>query len=333
MVTEKKRLAPRVACIPVHSRFKSSCLKKGLHVSEENEKIPQAVLVPNKRWDWIWILPLLAIASSGWILLSNLAHQGVPITVRFFQGHGLKAGDVVKYRGIEVGQVESIQLSSDLDRVVARVMLDESAEELAREGTRFWVVRPQLDLSGPRGLETVVGAHYVNVLPGDGEPTRSFDGLDEPPLAIAHTEGGLHLRLSTPMAGGLRAGAPVVYRQVPVGHIRGVELSDDALGVHIHAVIDRRYRDWVTSEARFWKTGGATFKAGLFSGISVDVDSMQSLVMGGISMALPPSEGDPVDDGFDFALHEQPDPEWLEWTPPRFERTMGELLAPEKDSD
>lgn len=302
-------------------------------MNEEKSVVPEALQVPNRRWDWIWILPLLAVATSGWILFSNLADQGVPITVQFLQGHGLKAGNVVKYRGIEVGQVESIRLSSDLGRVVARVILDESAEELAREGTRFWVVRPQLDFSGPRGLETVVGAHYVNVLPGDGEPTRSFDGLEEPPLAIAHSEGGLLIRFIASMAGGLRAGAPVVYRQVPVGHIRRVELSQDALEVHIHAVIDPRYRGWVTRDARFWKTGGATFKAGWLSGISVDVDSMRSLVMGGITMALPPSEGEPVTDGFDFTLYEKPDPEWLEWTPPKFEKTMAELLAPEIEPD
>ena len=37
---------------------------------------------------------------------------------------------------------------------------------LACEGSRFWIVRPQVSLSRVAGLETVVGARYIGALPG-----------------------------------------------------------------------------------------------------------------------------------------------------------------------
>ena len=119
--------------------------------SEFREHYPEAkVLRPQDRSGWwelglLWLPPLaLAGAIASFVLVSQ--DEGREISVRFKQGHGLKVGDAVKHRGIEVGSVTGIGLSEDLGGVVARLRLRDEANGLAREGTQFWIERPQLSL-------------------------------------------------------------------------------------------------------------------------------------------------------------------------------------------
>jgi paraquat-inducible protein B len=56
-------------------------------------------------------------------------------------------------------------------------------------------------------------------------------------------------------------------------------------------------------------------KAGLFRGLQFDVDSLRSLVVGGVSMSVLAGEGGEVEDGHRFILHDEPDDKWLDWAP------------------
>jgi len=68
---------------------------------------------------------LLAIGLVVW----SLPPQGTRITISFPQGHGLEAEDAVRYRGIDVGIVESVQLPPAMDSVNVHVNLLPSAND------------------------------------------------------------------------------------------------------------------------------------------------------------------------------------------------------------
>ncbi|MDX1654802.1 MAG: MlaD family protein, partial [Candidatus Competibacteraceae bacterium] len=275
---------------------------------------PTARLRPRSRLSWLWLLPLLALLGAGWLVWSSLAQRGIPVEISFAQGHGLKAGDSLRYRGIQVGRVREVVLGTELSGIRVRLELDPSARELARTGSRFWIVRPRLDLSGVSGLETVVGANYLMVLPGQGTFTDHFVGLEDPPLLEILEPGGLRITLTTPRKGSLRPGAPVNYRQVTVGTILEVGLAKDASAVEAEVYIHPQYASLIRSNTRFWKTGGARVSAGL-TGLSLAVDSIQGLILGGVTLAIPPQPGQPVDDGHRFQVFDEPDDQWLEWVP------------------
>lgn len=62
---------------------------------------------------------------------------------------------------------------------------------------------------------------------------------------------------------------------------------------------------------------GLDMRIGLFSGAEVDVESLKSLLVGGIAFATPASpEARPVRDAMVFRLHDQAEKEWLKWAPP-----------------
>jgi hypothetical protein len=226
----------------------------------------------------------------------------------------LKAGDTLRYRGIEVGRVEQVTLKANLEAITVKVRLSPEAQDLARTGSEFWIVRPELDLSGVRGLDTLVGANYLAVQPGQGSSRYQFVGLEQPPLFTAEEAGGLEIVLVTPGKSNLLPGAPLSYRQVEIGQILTVDLARDASAVEARARIAPRYLTLIRENTRFWKTGGARLNAGL-TGFSLAVDSVQSLIQGGVTMAIPPDPGPPVAPAYRFPLHDEPQKEWLTWVP------------------
>ena len=143
---------------------------------------------PARRPSPAWILPLAAILFAGWLGVRAWGDRGTTITVQFEQGHGLKVANAVRYRGISVGEVRAVRLVDKQSGVAATPMVEvelrllEEASRVARGGSRFWIVRPQLGLNAVAGLETLIGPRYINVLPGEGPPQRRFIGLPDAPV-------------------------------------------------------------------------------------------------------------------------------------------------------
>lgn len=120
--------------------------------------------------------------------------------------------------------------------------------------------------------------------------------------------------LTTPGKSSLTPGAPISYRQVVIGKVLTIDLSKDASTVEAKAYITPKYVSLIRADTKFWKTAGARVMAGL-GGLSVNVESVQSLIMGGVTLAIPPNPGQPVAQGQRFPLYDQPEKEWLEWVP------------------
>ena len=155
-----------------------------------SERLPVAVLKPERRLSAAWIVPLIVLVLAIWLGFSAWRQRGIHVRVQFPEGYGLKVGDDVRYRGITVGEVSDVALAPDLQSVLASLSLHARADQLARVGSRFWVVRPQLRLSGVAGVETLVGPRYVAVLPGtehgSGRTTRQREFIVYPSFAGRH---------------------------------------------------------------------------------------------------------------------------------------------------
>jgi hypothetical protein len=273
------------------------------------------VAVPRRRLSWIWLLPLMAAIATTVLLVRIPLTHGTTVSIRFVVGNGLVPGDSLRHRGVQIGSVERVALEDEGASVLVEVRLDPSAEPLARSGSRFWVVRPVLSLAGATGLETVVGPRYLAIEPGNGPLVRSFVGLEAPPVLVGLEPGGLEVVLDAPARSGLRAGAPVSFRQMDVGRVKSVKLASDANAVEALCYIEPAYAGLVRKHTRFWAAGGIEVSAGLFNGLRIEVDSIQALLAGGVAFATPPEAGPEVAMCAHFPLFQRPEPEWLQWRP------------------
>ena len=260
----------------------------------------------------LWLLTLACLCLAVWLAWSSMPPSGPTIVITFPQGHGLKAGDAVRYRGIDVGQVERVSLSPGLQSVEAVVVLNPEAGAVSREGSRFWIVRPVVSLTEVRGLETLVGARYIGVSPADpgSPPVSVFDGLPSPP-ADELAAGGLTLVLRAPERHGISAGSPIDWRGMPVGVVLSAGLAPDARHVDFTVRIDRPYRRLIRKESRFWITSGFDMDIGL-SGLRLNAESLTTIARGGISLMTPASASDEeCRPGHVFAMSDPPDDAWL----------------------
>ncbi|MFO0180409.1 MAG: MlaD family protein, partial [bacterium] len=204
-------------------------------------EIPSAIVVPSnadRPTKWWWLTAGCVLVSVSLFFYSQQT-IGEPIVIEFLDGYGIKPEDRLKHHGIDVGQVEKVELSSELDRVLVHVRLQRNASTLARDGTQFWIVRPTFSIDSVGGLETILGAKYLAVAPGPakGPKASRFLGLETPPVASAK-DGSLEILLDSGTRGGLSNGAPILYRGYKIGSVLQVGLATDARSVRARCAIE-----------------------------------------------------------------------------------------------
>ena len=272
--------------------------------------------MPTTTISRLWTITALCAAIAAGLVFWQVGAHGPTIEVHFAEGYGLQAGDPVRYRGINVGEVRQIVLGESLEGVVVQIQLTEAAANLASEGTRFWIERPNISIGKIHGLDTLVGGRYVGVLPAPpGSPaSQEFYGLDVATAPVRNITDGLEVTLESKGRFGLQTGSPIVYRGVTVGQILSVGLTNDAATVEARAYIEPKYRQLVRENTRFWSNSGLDVKIG-FSGIELDADTLATIAAGGVAFATPDLPGNLASTGQRFELSKSPRAEWLKWQP------------------
>lgn len=269
---------------------------------------PQAAVKRCSLLSPFWIVPILALALAGFFAFQHLTREGPKITIRFSDADGIVAGKtLIKLRGVKVGEVGSVDWDEQRGEVVVTAHLLRSVAGLAREGTTFVLSKPQLGFMGIQGLSTIFSGPALELRPGSGAPARDFRGYPDE-RSLLSEEPSLRLRLS---AGGIRAlaeGDPVVYRGIEVGAVSRTSLAPDGGSVSVELAIEERYAPLVRVTSKFWEASGVQVRFGL-GGLRVDVESLQSLLKGGIAFATP-KPGPAARPGAAFFLYSKPEPSW-----------------------
>ena len=244
--------------------------------------------VIRRRWPSpIWLVPVIALLIGASMLLHAWLAAGPEIAITFQTATGLEPGKTaVKYKDVTVGIVKDIQLRGDDSQVLVTVSLNESAENLARADTRFWVVRPRVGIGGVTGIDTLLSGAYIGVDKGSSARTRSaFTGLESPPAVINNMPGSRFV-VQTDDLGSLDIGSPVYYRRVPVGRIASYQLNADGKSVSLQIFIDAPYDRFVTPNSRFWNASGLDVSVGA-NGFRLRTQTVAAIMVGGIAFATP----------------------------------------------
>jgi paraquat-inducible protein B len=273
-------------------------------------------VIKKMRWPRfaVWLAPALALVVAGGYLYDYFELRGPQFTITFHDAGGLKPGETkVMHLGVDIGVVSTVELSSDHNQAVVTVRLQRWARDFGREGASFWVVRPEISMQEISGLATVLSGPYIDTIPGTGEIQSEFSGLDKRPVSL---DPGLRITLKSPRVDRITADSPVYFRGVAVGIIQSIQVDGEGDAVDMGILIQQRFAPLVRKNSKFWVISGVDVKGGLLTGMQMKVESIRTLISGGVGFATPDNDmGDPAQNGDVFPVYDDSKDEWLGWDP------------------
>jgi len=236
------------------------------------------------RVSLVWLLPLIAMLFAVFVLWRAYVDRGPLIEITFENAGGVEAGETkIRRRDVNVGTVEAVRLSDDLDSVIIEARLDPQVSAYIDVDTRFWIVNAQINTTEISGLSTLLSGAYIEVDWDDqpGERRSEFVGLVEAPLTT-RGQPGMRVTLDAEEAGYIYVGSPLFHRQIEVGRVERRRLSEDGTQVLFDVFVASPYHKHIYPETRFYGVSGveASFNA---QGASVRVESIAALFTGGIA--------------------------------------------------
>ncbi|HIQ14455.1 MAG TPA: MCE family protein [Leucothrix sp.] len=272
---------------------------------------PTAQLNPKSRFSLIWIIPLTAALIGGWLVFKYYSERGTMITIILDDASGVEAKKTpVRYKSVQVGKVKKIGLTSDLKKVKVTAEIFPGMAKNLTANTRFWVVKPRVSFQGISGLDTLLSGVHIGMDPGNlnteddsSSILESYIGLSKPPI-ITSKEKGTSLTLKTSKLGSLDISSPVYYRKIKVGEVTGYHLDPDNDMIDVSIYVHAPYDNKIKTSSRFWNASGLELEL-TTSGVSVRMESLTSLLVGGIAFETPTNEtGYPLDGKNDFKLYD-----------------------------
>lgn len=211
--------------------------------------------------------------------------NGSYITLIAKDASKLSKGMAIKYMGLTVGKVESLELQSAKKQIKATAYIDgQYAPMLAKAGSVFRAISPELDPSGVKNLDAALG-NYIRVEAGKGKPQSQFTLADTDTVNTTYAN-GFPIIVETTDARGIVPEAPVLFRGMQVGIVQRLNLSELGDRVLIHLSIQDKYKHLVRNNTEFWAASGYTMDISL-QGVSMNSGTMSQLLKGGIEFSTP----------------------------------------------
>jgi paraquat-inducible protein B len=222
------------------------------------------------------------------IVWRGISQKGPTITITFQSAAGIETGKTqIRYRDVVIGLVKSVRLNGTHNGVIVEAELTKNGASFARDGSRFWVVRPRIGLGGVSGLTTLLSGSYIetdfDTISTSRKNEKDFVGLEQPP-PITSDRPGRHFALRSNTLGSLGPGAPIYFRRIQVGLVTGFTLNDTGEHVDLNIFVDAPYDKFVQSSTRFWNESGIDLTIGP-QGMNLQTESLLSIIAGGISFA------------------------------------------------
>lgn len=265
---------------------------------------------------YVWFFPVIAIAISVWLFMGYFNQKGPEILISFDDASGIQAEKTqIRFRGVVVGTVKEVTISSDNKDVIARAVLHKDATHLAVEGSKYWVVVPKVNFQGITGLETLIEGTYIAVLPGSpkAKTQMNFHGTigRETNESLEDTSAYV---LEADRVESMSPGDVVSFRGMKVGSVSKVNLSKSAQSILIEINIENKYTRLIRTNTMFWRKVGVQANLGLFKS-EVKIESLESLMRGGIDLFTPEPAGEKAKAHTRFALLKGPPEGWEKWNP------------------
>jgi len=253
------------------------------------EDVPSAVAVSKRRKSpqLIWLIPIVAVLIGGWLAVKTILEKGPTVTITFKTAEGLEAGKTkIKYKNIDIGDVNSVEFSKDLEHVVVTAELKKAVTSHLVEDVKFWIVKPRISGGQVSGIGTLFSGSYIEMDRGKSSTRReAFEGLEVEPSVTGDVSGRMFV-LQGKNLGSHDVGTPVLYRRVRVGKVAFNELNEDGSGITLKIFVESPYDKFVNSNSRFWDVSGIDITADA-QGVKINTDGLMAILLGGVAFEAP----------------------------------------------
>lgn len=265
----------------------------------------EALIKPLRTLSKIWLVPIVALLIGIWMVYYQWSNQGPVITIEFKTATGLEAGKTkIKTRDVDIGLVNKIELADDLSGVLVTVRMDKDIAPILHSDNQFWIVSPNVSLSGVSGLGTILSGPYINMAPGvEKQKSDTFIALEAPPVTPKGTP-GLHVTLNSESEFAYKKGDPVVYKGIKVGEFEDIFFNFEERVVYYNTFIEAPYHTLITSNTKFWDISGVQIELGA-SGVKVSTGSLETLLTNGVTFGIPEGmpKGEEISERSFFDIH------------------------------
>jgi paraquat-inducible protein B len=201
----------------------------------------------------IWIVPLIALLIAGWLVYQYYKELGPQIVITFEKNEGLVAGQsYIKYRNVPIGKVEKITLQKDGEGVVVTARMHKDAISYLNTSSKFWIVKPEVRISGVSGLDTLLSGTYIGMYAqkSDDDFISEFTGLNHP--FHKDIEKGEYILLKTSqLESSIKVGTPVYFKNLKAGQVEYIILDADKV-VNVVVYIKEEYKEFIGEDSKFW---------------------------------------------------------------------------------
>ncbi|MEJ2134914.1 MAG: MlaD family protein [Desulfofustis sp.] len=248
-------------------------------------------------------------------------HPGKLVRLSSPKNPSSSVGAPVYYKKMQIGELLGSELTSDNKSIITSIYIDERYTGLITDDAVFIEsggISINADLSGfSFKMEPLVSTFRGGIdllLPPEGtrKTTNNVNWDKVFPLYHDYNSAaedlpvllpeGLYIKLTTDDLGSFRAGTPILFKKIRVGQIIGYKYSREENLVRLSCFIEEKYQDLITSASKFYNVSGIRFQGGL-SGISVETESLESIVVGGIGFINEPG-GTPIKNDQQFSIYE-----------------------------
>ncbi len=250
----------------------------------------------------IWIICFTAITFGISLTYSWYKNSGKDIYINFKDVAGLIPNQSkIMYLGVVIGKVVDMKLDDDTMLPIVKARISRRSANIIGKNSEFWIVRPELSLGSVRNLGAIATGDYIAVNPIKGDFSKTFIGLDADPVD-EQFEDGLRIILKSETAAGIEVGSAVLYRDVQIGEVGNMDLSKDRRNVLIKIYIDDAYNNVIRKNSYFVNISGFHASIHLFGGSEISLNSIRTLIKGGITVITPDMKSNSAREGDMFKL-------------------------------
>ncbi|NLK84877.1 MAG: MCE family protein [Aeromonadales bacterium] len=233
-----------------------------------------------------WLVPILALIITIMLIWQNTFNKGTLIKLDIKEATGMEVGKtLVKFHSVNVGTVENISLSEDLNGAVVSIRMNPGTDELLHEDSSFWVVKPRIQSNSISGLETILSGVYIQMSNGSSQKySTHFSALDEAPLSFLGDDGSVSIKLVGNFEKVIKSGISINYKGFPIGAIIDNDYDLEKNKVIYIAKIKKKYAHLVNNKSVFWLDSGIDLSLKT-SGFNFNMPSLVNLISGSINVS------------------------------------------------